>query len=89
MVSTRMKNNALLLVAMAAQGTHTHVRLGASHSGDPHLPGQHRGNVEVCDVHVPCERRGPQRMLGAYFVHSFFLSLKKIFFILKYNCFTK
>ena len=90
-----MENKALLLVAMAAQGTRTHVRLGAGHSGDPHLPGQHCGNVEVCDVHMPCERRQPQRMLGAYFVHSFFsLYLKKMFvffffLILEYNCFTK
>lgn len=87
---------ALLSVVLAAQGTHTHVRLGTGHSGDPHLPGQHCGDVEVCDVHVPCERRGHRecqtpfspaahrashlKYLGADFVHSFLLSLLKKMF---------
>lgn len=37
----------------ATREARTHVRLGASHRGEPRLPGQHRGDVEVRDVHVP------------------------------------
>lgn len=41
----------------AVPKAHTHVRLGASHGGDPPLLGQHRGDVEVCDVHMPWRER--------------------------------
>lgn len=43
-----------LALSTAAHGARTHVRLGARRRGEPRLPGQHRGDVEVCDVHVPC-----------------------------------
>lgn len=51
------KTNALLWVQTAAPEAHTHVRLGAGHGGDLRLPGQHGGDVEVCDVHVPWRER--------------------------------
>lgn len=49
---------------MVTQEVHTHVRLGASHGGDPHLLGQHGCNVEICDVHMPWGERKAQRMVS-------------------------
>lgn len=44
----------------------THVRLGASYSGDPSLLGQQSGDVEVCDVHMPYGERKTRRMLNRF-----------------------
>lgn len=51
-MSTKFKAKALLFNP-ATREAHTHVRLGARHGGEPRLPGQHRRDVEVCDVHMP------------------------------------
>lgn len=44
----------------------THVRLGARYSGNPSLLGQQSGDVEVCDVHMPCGERKTGRMLNPF-----------------------
>lgn len=53
-----------MLFKPAVCETHTHVRLGARHSGEPRLPGQHRRDVEVSDVHVPWRDKTPHRILS-------------------------
>lgn len=57
MVSTAMKDKSLLLSQDSHPRARTHVRLGAGHSGDASLPGQHGGDVEVRDVHVSWRER--------------------------------
>lgn len=66
MVSAGMENKSPALSHYGAHGAPTHVRLGAGHGGDPHLPGQHRGDVEVCDVHVPWQERRTTGNVSAF-----------------------
>lgn len=58
-----MKDKDRFLGAPATCEARTHVRLGASHRGDPHLRGQHRSDVEIGDVHMSWrERRSTEKV---------------------------